>query len=836
MGEVYRAADPQLGRDVAIKVLLRADSWNPDRLRRFEQEARALAALNHPNILAVYQMGSHEGAPYLVSELLQGATLREEITGSRLAPRKAIDYAVQIARGLAAAHEKGIANRDLKPENIFVTSDGAVKVLDFGLAKLTPAKTGTALDASTKTIATDPGTVMGTVGYMSPEQVRGEETGHRGDIFSFGVILFEVLTGRRAFQKPTAPETMASILNEEPPELSRFSPNLAPGLQRIIIRCLEKKPEQRFQSASDLAFALEALSAVGDSSGALPVQPKRSVTLGKKIFAAVVLALLLAGGFWWRTPPSAPQITGTTQITRDGVQKWGLVTDGARLYFSEGDRLNLQLMQVSTVGGEATPIATTIEDPFPLDVAPDSSGLLVSAYKGADAPIWWLPLPSGAARRLGDLKGNSGACFFPDGQKFAYADGHSIKVADRDGSNSQTIVEADGVTFAPIVSPDGRRIRFVVGNKADSFTLWEADVTTRKANQIAENWPERVDLGRWTPDGRHSLFIAAGGGKAKNRIDLWELPEKSDFWDFGQKQPRRLTNGPLAFGVAPVVSQDGSRIFTTGLIPRGEMLRYDAAVRQFVPFLGGLSAYITRFSTDGKWIVYTSYPDEVLWRAREDGTDRVQLSFPPLNAQMFAISPDGSQVAFAARKPGERPDLYVVGIQGGTPRRVAGNSDFPVWSPNGASLSFAQGLASGGVVTTQLDLRDGKVSALPDARGKRPIAWPSSGRLIAKINHIAVAFDEVSRTWSPLAIGPFAAVAPSPDGKYIYWEGLEVPNHKIHRTRLADGQVESLLEIHGLHNIDGYDGGELTVTPDGSVLVTRDLGNEDIYALSVKWR
>jgi hypothetical protein len=177
-----------------------------------------------------------------------------------------------------------------------------------------------------------------------------------------------------------------------------------------------------------------------------------------------------------------------------------------------------------------------------------------------------------------------------------------------------------------------------------------------------------------------------------------------------------------------------------------------------------------------------------------------------------------------------------VGMQGGTPQRVAENGNFPVWSPNGASLAFSQRLPSGGVVTAQLDLRDGKVSALPGAQGKNPILWPSSGKLIAKANRMAVAFDAVSGTWSPLPIGPFAAVAPSPDGRYIYWEGLELPNHKVHRTSLADGQVESLLEIHGLHSIDGFDGAELTVTPDGSVLVTRDLGNEDIYALSVKWR
>ena len=222
MGEVYRARDSRLGRDVAIKVLPSSLSADGDRLRRFEQEARAAAALNHPNILAVHQMGTHEGAPYLVSELLEGETLREQIKRGRIGVRKAIGYGVQIARGLAAAHEKGIVHRDLKPENLFATKDGRVKILDFGLAKLThPA--GSEDGAPTQTEGTEAGVVMGTVGYMAPEQVRGQATDHRADIFAFGAILYEMLAGKRAFQKPTSPETMTAILNEDPPSISEIT-------------------------------------------------------------------------------------------------------------------------------------------------------------------------------------------------------------------------------------------------------------------------------------------------------------------------------------------------------------------------------------------------------------------------------------------------------------------------------------------------------------------------------------------------------------------------------------------------------------------------------------
>ena len=266
MGEVYRARDPVLKREVAIKLLPPFVSQDPDRLHRFEQEAQAAAALNHPNILAVHQFGVFEGVPYLVSELLEGGTLRQLLRRGPMPVRKAIDYGVQIAHGLSAAHEKGIVHRDLKPENLFVTKDGRIKILDFGLAKLMQHQPEPDGAAPTMTHQTDPGMVMGTVGYMSPEQVRGKTVDHRTDIFAFGAILYEMLTGKRAFQRSTSAETMTAILNDDPPGISQLVPTTPPGLQRVLHRCLEKNPEQRFHSASDLAFALEALSDSGSSA------------------------------------------------------------------------------------------------------------------------------------------------------------------------------------------------------------------------------------------------------------------------------------------------------------------------------------------------------------------------------------------------------------------------------------------------------------------------------------------------------------------------------------------------------------------------------------------
>ena len=298
MGEVYRAKDSRLGREVAVKVLPASFSDDSDRLRRFEQEAKAAGLLNHPNITTVYDIGSHEGAPYVVSELLEGETLRAALSGGRLSPRKATDYALQMAHGLAGAHEKGIVHRDLKPENLFVTKDGRVKILDFGLAKLTHTEVGGhATNLPTATVGTEPGVVLGTLDYMSPEQVKGLAVDHRSDIFSFGAILYEMLSGRRAFHAGSAAETMSAILKEDPPDLSATNQSIAPGLERIVRHCMEKNPEQRFHSAHDLAFDLEALSdVVSPASAPRPARATlRTVWLiaGAAALAAFGAAFLL---------------------------------------------------------------------------------------------------------------------------------------------------------------------------------------------------------------------------------------------------------------------------------------------------------------------------------------------------------------------------------------------------------------------------------------------------------------------------------------------------------------------------------------------------------------
>ena len=344
MGEVYRARDPRLGREVAIKVLPEDSTADPERLRRFELEAKAVGALSHPNLLAVFDTGQHEGAPFVVFELLEGETLRARLGGEALPPPKALDYAIQIARGLAAAHEKGIVHRDLKPDNLFLTRDGRLKILDFGLAKLRPPLDPGDVSAETRTasVHTEAHTILGTVGYMSPEQVRRSPVDHRSDIFSFGSVLYEMLAGSRPFRGETEAETMTAILNQDPPPLAEATGKVPVALERIVRHCLEKRPEDRFQSARDLVFDLEAVAQAG-TAGAPGWPPRRGRRMRLAMVAGVaVLGLLAVGGVvrnWfahglWNSRRTAPM--SVVPLTSLSGWEWdpALSPDGSQLAFS----------------------------------------------------------------------------------------------------------------------------------------------------------------------------------------------------------------------------------------------------------------------------------------------------------------------------------------------------------------------------------------------------------------------------------------------------------------------------------------------------------------------
>src|SRR5262245_4351580 len=353
MGEVYRARDPRIGREVALKLLPASLADDRDRLQRFEREARMAGSLNHPNLLSLFDVGTHDGAPYLVTEMLEGATLRGLLTGGSLPPRKAVEYGVQIARGLAAAHEKGIIHRDLKPENLFVTRDGRVKVLDFGLAKLTrPGEAEKARpEVSTATSPTDAGVLLGTVGYMSPEQVRGQPADERSDIFALGAVLYEMLSGRRAFKRDSQVETLNAILKEEPPEIGGPGPPIPPGVERIVRRCLEKDPGERFRSSHDVAFALEAISGASVRPGSQPGEPKEGryrlgAVLARLGFIVLLLAAYVAGHRTGEKPiPSWQRLT----FSRGSIGHARFSPDGQTIVYSAAwDGEPLRLFSVRT--------------------------------------------------------------------------------------------------------------------------------------------------------------------------------------------------------------------------------------------------------------------------------------------------------------------------------------------------------------------------------------------------------------------------------------------------------------------------------------------------------
>ncbi len=842
MGEVYRARDPQLGREVAIKILPAFLPQDSDRLRRFEQEARAAAALNHPNILAVYQFGSQDGTPYLVSELLEGHTLREILLRGPVPPRKAVDYAAQVARGLAAAHEKGIVHRDLKPENLFLTKDGRIKILDFGLAKIIERPPTAEPTTPTMTEATQPGVVLGTAGYMAPEQVRGEVADGRADLFALGSILHEMLTGKRAFHKPTSAETMSAILNEDPTPVSQAAPGVPPPLQRVVHRCLEKAPQQRFQSASDLAFALEALSDSG-SAPAVAVPTPRSRKRGAWLaFAGAFLVACLIALFYIRSG-SIPAVESIVQLTNDGQPKEGYIaTDGSRIYFNEGTIGSLKIFQVSATGGDTGPVPTDLVNPQIAGVTADGSSLLVlvTAPIPLNASVWSLPLPVGVARRLLDAEVNDFG-LFPDG-RLLYAVGDDVFVAEKDGSNPRRLDALSKFGVAPNVSPDGKRLIFIT--RDPSGEDWMIHVAASDGSNLrtvltaGEGLPARLTFVCWSADGKYILF----GGQTNGRTDIWALPDRTP-WLKSAPHAVPITSGPPSYD-GFTVGRDGRKIFAVGAQRRGELVRYDSRVREFVPFFGGISAYDVTFSRDGKWAAYLAYPEHTLWRSRADGSERMQLTYPPLVAEFPRISPDGSRVAFST----DNGNIFLVSMAGGKPQKIVDNPlrhpTAPDWSPDGnlLVLNFAvrTSQSSGYPESRIFDTRTGVLSAVPDSKRTLGPWFVTQDSLVAVLSDqskVAVC-DLKTGKWTELLSSPQKLVnwEVSPNFDYLFYEtGGNDP--EIFRMRIKDRTIERVAGLKEFRPVqDPYIGNtQLNVTPDNSPVLTRDIGTQEVYAITVKW-
>src|SRR5208282_5742621 len=527
MGEVYRARDTRLGREVALKVLPASFSRDVDRLRRFEQEARAVAALNHPNILAIHDIGEDGGSPFIVSELLEGSSLRAELEHGPLSARKASDYAAQIAQGLAAAHDKNIVHRDLKPENTFLTKEGRVKILDFGLAKLAPDARGAKGDGLTLTSSpTEAGMVMGTAGYMAPEQVRGSAIDSRTDIFAFGAVLYEMIYGERAFRRDTAAETMTAILKEDPPELSEMNHPVAPGLERIVRRCLEKQPEQRFQSAKDLAFALEALSGTTSRTAA---NAAIAGDAGKPrwpafVAAAAVLGLALGAAIAWylRPAPAAPPTFTRVSYHRGEVIRGRFGPDAKTVFYSA---------KFDAKSGGGAPDTYSIREDYPASTPVGLNGALLLAIsrQGQMAVLMrpkyfahyeWggtlatSPLGGSAPREL--LENVVDADWGPDGNELAVIDRSNDRANNKwrlQYPIGKVLLEGEGWMSDMRVSPDGKQVALFrhPPNPDDRGDLALVD-RSGQLRTLSSGWESLEGLA-WAPSGKEIWFSAAVSGE-----------------------------------------------------------------------------------------------------------------------------------------------------------------------------------------------------------------------------------------------------------------------------------------------------------------------------------
>jgi serine/threonine protein kinase/WD40 repeat protein len=520
MGEVYRAHDTRLGRDVAIKVLPESLAGDPERLRRFEQEARAVAALNHPSILSIHDFGSQGGPLYLVSELLEGETLREQLSAGALPRRKVIEYSVQIAEGLAAAHDKGIVHRDLKPENIFITRDGRIKILDFGLAKL--ANKGPAMDGDATRTAMDSGTeagvVMGTVGYMSPEQVRGEPVDHRSDIFSFGAILYEMLSGKRAFRRDTALETMTAILKEDPPELTDSALNVSPGLDRLVHRCLEKQPMQRFQSASDVAFAVDAIS--GASLALPPKTAPQPASRGRRAlfaFAAALVVAALAGAYALASYFLRPQFPKYSQITfrRGHIQNARFGDDGDTIIYSaEWDGNPDEVFFGRSDSSEARPLGLKDTTLAAVSSAGELAVLLGceqrNIFASCTGTLARVSMAGGSPRQVAEHV--TGADWSPDGKLLAAVRAIPGHHATLEAPIGRILFQSTGYISAPRFSRSGKWIALVDHPFFDDDRGYIV-VVDLSGKEVARSslWLGGIEGLAWSPEGKEVWFA---GGRA----------------------------------------------------------------------------------------------------------------------------------------------------------------------------------------------------------------------------------------------------------------------------------------------------------------------------------
>jgi serine/threonine protein kinase/Tol biopolymer transport system component len=733
MGEVYRAKDTRLGREVAIKVLPEALAKDTDRLRRFQQEAQAVAALNHPNILSIHDFGEHEGAPFLVSELLEGQTLREALEAGPLSARRAIEYGLGIAQGLAAAHDKGIVHRDLKPENVFVTKDGRVKVLDFGLAKLVHAEESHDTVATLASPATLPGMVMGTVGYMSPEQVKGKPSDARSDIFSFGAVLYEMLTGKRAFKRETSAETMTAILREEPPELVETGWQGPLGLQRILGRCLEKSVERRFQSASDLAFAIESLSGTSPaSSGPQPqLKPETPLPGTKRSWlpwaAALAGALLLAAAwFVWHAASARPLLKYTRLTYQQGyVSNARFARDGQTIVYSA--QWNNDPLQVYTVRKEF-PQSTKVDLPNAILLALSASGDMEIAVDPT-YNAWFTTGTMAEAQMVGGTpraqeKNVLAADYAPGGRTLAFVREIARKV-QLEYPAGKVIYTGTGYMDYVRVSPSGKEVAFLEHPIYGDDRGWVSIVDDAGHHRPLTQEFSSVQGLAWSAKGNEIWFTATDVGTDRQIYGV----------TLAGKVRTVLTNplGTRILDIAPdgrvLLLNERQQTDITGIDPATGKER-----RGLEWFDGSLIADIT---PDGKAIAFLEWggpagPLYINGYRKMDGSAPVALGV----GAGAKFSPDGATVA--TNVPSRPPQIDLNPVGAGESRRlsvgdVTSLRGGTAWFPDGKHLLLTGAPEGQPARTYLMDTEGGKPQVLGPA-GFLGIAVAGDGKRIAGRN------------------------------------------------------------------------------------------------------